>query len=107
MHLDICESIWLKLGMIIDTSKLYFFFFFFFFTSLIDFELDSGSRECKKATVSVAIISQGFQSVWMGFGVLFRFVDVNPALILSHPFNIQGRKPYSVILWFCFFLTLD
>ena len=33
-------------------------------TSLIDLDLDSRTRECKKAKTSVSIISNRFQSIW-------------------------------------------
>ena len=42
------------------------------------------------------IVSQKFQSIWMGFGKLLKPVRLmNLILILRHLFNIQMRAPYS------------
>ena len=69
--------------------------FLFIRPSLIDLDLDSRSQVFKTANMSVPIVSQSFHSVSMKFGVLLILVGVmNLILILSLPFNIQGRKPY-------------
>ena len=63
--------------------------------NLIDVDLDSRSQACEKADTSALIISQSFSSIWLEFALLLRLVGVmNLILILFHPFNIQGRKPY-------------
>ena len=64
-------------------------------TSPTDLALDSRIQERKKAKTSVPTISQSLQVIWMEFGMLLRLVSLMILiLILSHPFNIQGRKPY-------------
>ena len=63
-------------------------------TSLIDFDLNSRSQECEKANTSAPAISPSFQSIGIEFGMLLILVGVmNLILILSCPFNIQGREP--------------
>ena len=64
-------------------------------TSLLDLDLNSRSQDCKKRRTSAPNISQSFQSIDMEFSVLLRLAGVMKLiLILSPPFNIQGREPY-------------
>ena len=45
------------------------------------------------------IISQRFQSIWMEFDVLLSlFSLINPIVILSRPFNIQGRENRTYVI---------
>ena len=55
MYLDIYESIWFKLAMMIDTVKLYIFD-----TSLTDHDLESRSQECKKENVLLQLRHKDF-----------------------------------------------
>ena len=94
---DIYEYIWFKFSMIIDASELYILIY------LIDLDLDSRLQQYKKAESCASIILQSFQFIWMEFSILLRFVSVmNLILILSHPFNIQGREPYLCDFVFVF-----
>ena len=62
-----------------------------FDTSLIDFDLDSGSHECKKAKTFHA----SFQSILMEFGIPLRLAGVmNSVLVLFRAFSMQRRQPY-------------
>ena len=75
-----------RFGMMIDTTKLYIW--------ILDLNLDSRSQECKKAKPSAAIISESFQSLLVSLGILLTSaIAMNLILILSHPFNVQGREP--------------
>ena len=69
-----------------------------FDTSLIDLGLDSRSQECKKEKSSVAVISKfsiNLEGMWYAVDTCWCDVNLIVILILSHPFNIQGREPYS------------
>ena len=71
MHLDSFESVWFKVGMMIDTIKLYICS-----TSLLDLDLDSRSQECEKAKTSAPTISKSFQLISVEFGRVLKFIDV-------------------------------
>ena len=85
-HSDIYKSVWFKVVMVIDTIVLYIFY-----TNLIDVDLDLGSQECEKARTFGLKISQGFQSIWMGFYILLRLYGLMNVIFLFRPFNFEGR----------------
>ena len=69
--------------MILDTTVLYYVN-----TGLIDLGLHSRSKEYEKTKTSAPIVSQSFQSIWMEFAIMLKFVDViHLILILFCPFN--------------------
>ena len=61
MHPDVCGLIWFKFGTIVDSFKVCTLIL-----SLIDLDLHSRSLECKKATSYAPIITQRFQTIWIG-----------------------------------------
>ena len=68
--------------------------------NLSDLDFDSRSQECKKAKTFAPVIPLFCILIWMVFDTLLRPVGVlNLILILSHPFNIQGREPYLFRFW--------
>ena len=89
MHSDVYESIWLEFGVMLDPIKLNIFILVLFILTLIQ-----GHRSARKQKISVAIVSQSFQSIWKEFGILLRLDDmINLKLSLSLPFDIQRREP--------------
>ena len=78
MHLDIYQSVWFKLGMLIDNS-----YTLHLDTSLIDHDLDSRSQECEKAQTSAPIISQSFMLIGMEFGIVLRLVSVTNLILFN------------------------
>ena len=83
---NVCEWIWFKLGVMIDTIILYIFMLVLL--TLISIQ---GHRSVRMQNLQ----RQQSQSIWMKFGILLRHVGVvSLRLILSFPFNIQGREPY-------------
>ena len=92
MHSDVNESICFKLGMMIDTTKLWYKYKWLW-------PWFKGHRSARKQNLLKPILSQSFQSTWMEFGTPLRLVGLmNFILILSRPFNFQGREPYLWVL---------
>ena len=89
MHLDVYKSIWFNFGTMIDTLVLVIL------TCLFDLDFHWRLLEWMKAEISVPIVSQSFQLIWIEFSTLLRFVNLmNLKFISSRPFSIQGREPY-------------
>ena len=70
-----------------------------FDTSLIDLDPDSRSQECEKPLTSAPIILQGFQLIWIRFGVQLRLDGLmNLILILFRYSVFKGDVPAYMIL---------
>ena len=100
MRLDVYEWIWFKLDMMIDDR---YCCTLHFNASLMDLDIDSRSQECKTEKTCVVIILQSFQSVWIKFGALLRFVGVVNLILLFFFFCLaflvfKGENPTYVIL---------
>ena len=78
--MNVQELIWFKLGMMIDTTKLYSFF-----TNLGDLDLDSESQECENAKLQmdldrIWLFCQILWSSYLFYLILPKFRGDNPAL---------------------------
>ena len=87
MRSYVYKSIWFKLGMMIDTIKLYNFN-----SPLTDLELHSRSQECKKAKnkKQKKTLWQLFDKDFNGFYLSFYLV----------PIIFKGEDPIRVIFFF-------
>ena len=84
MHLDACESILFKYGLMIDNAELHILILVQMTLTLIQ-----DHRNVRKHKL-LCHFSPRFRSVWMEIDMLFRLVGLmKPMFILSCPINIQ------------------
>ena len=88
MHSGICESIWFKAGMMIDTFKLYILI-----PVCLTLTVIQGHKSARKQNLQRQLSYKVFNR--LGWNVVLPgFVGpVNLILILSYTFNIQRREP--------------
>ena len=65
MRWDIWKPVWFKLGLMIDTTEIYI---------LIHVCVTLTSQEWKKGNISVLVISQNDEWIWMKFTIMLRLV---------------------------------
>ena len=76
-----------KLGMVIDANEP-------FILILVILTLIQGHKSTRKQKLCT-IFSPNPQTIWLDFGILFRFISLMTYSIYSSQFNAEGRKQYS------------
>ena len=71
MYSDVYEPIRFRLGMMMDSTEI-----FILIKVCIDLDLHSRSEGCKKANITVPIISQSFELIWLELWMLRRLAGL-------------------------------